>query len=58
LYLIICTNLSLHCQNKEYNPIAEEYRPENRNVEYGKEGHDKCNAKGFRDVIPERRLIS
>jgi hypothetical protein len=36
-------NLSLHCQNKEYNPIAE-YRPEDRNIEYGKEGHDKCNA--------------
>jgi hypothetical protein len=39
-------------------PIAKEYRPEDRNVEYGKEGHDKCNAKGFRDGIPERRLIS
>jgi hypothetical protein len=49
-------NLSLHCQNKEYNPIAEEYRPEDRNVEYRKD--DKCNAKGFRDGIPERRLIS
>ena len=48
-------NLSLHCQDKEHNPITEKYWPEDRNIEYREEGHDKGNAKGFCDGIPETR---
>jgi hypothetical protein len=27
-------NLALHCKDKENNPLAEEYRPEDRNVKH------------------------
>lgn len=50
-------NLSLHCQDKEHNPIADKYWPEDRNVEYGEEGHDESNEKGFCDGIPETRSV-
>jgi len=50
-------NLSLHCQDKEHNPITEEYWPEDRNIEYREEGHDESNEKCFRDGIPETRLV-
>lgn len=48
-------NLSLHCQDKEHNPITEKYWPEDRNIEYREEGHDESNAKGFCYGIPETR---
>jgi len=27
-------NLALHCKDKENNPVAEEYRPEDRNIKH------------------------
>jgi hypothetical protein len=46
-------NLALHCQDKEHDPIAEQYWPEDGNVEYREECHDKSNTEGFCDGIPE-----
>jgi hypothetical protein len=40
-------NLSLHCQNKEYNPIAEEYRPEDRNSNTEKKVMTNAMQKAF-----------
>jgi hypothetical protein len=50
-------NLSLHGHDKEHDPIKEKYWPKDRNIKYREEGHDESNAKGFRDGIPEARLI-
>jgi hypothetical protein len=47
-------NLALHCQDEKYNPVAEKYRPEDRNVEYREESHHKSYHKSFCDSIPER----
>jgi hypothetical protein len=47
-------NLALHCQDKKYNPVAEKYRPEDRNIEYREESHHKSYHKSFCDGIPER----
>lgn len=47
-------NLALHRQYKEYNPVAEKYRPENRDVEHREECHHKSYNKSFRDCIPEK----
>jgi hypothetical protein len=47
-------NLALHCQDEKYDPVAEKYRPEDRNVEYREESHHKSYHKSFCGSIPER----
>lgn len=44
-------DLALHCQDKKYDPVAEKYGPEDRNVEYREESHHKSYHKSFCDCI-------
>jgi hypothetical protein len=46
-------DLALHCKDKKNNPITEEYRPENRDIKYRKEGHQKGDTESLCDGIPE-----
>jgi hypothetical protein len=46
-------DLALHRQDKKYNPVAQKYGPEDRNVEYREESHHKSYHKSFCDCIPE-----
>ena len=48
-------NLALHREHKEYNPVAEQYRPEHRYVEHGEECHHKSYNKSLCDCVPEPR---
>jgi rRNA maturation protein Nop10 len=46
-------DLALHCEDKQHNPIAEQYGPENRYIKYRKEGHQKSHTESLCDRIPE-----
>lgn len=46
-------NLALHREDKKNNPVAEKYRPEDRNIKYREESHHKSYKKSFCDCIPE-----
>ena len=45
-------DLALHCKDKQNDPVAQQYRPKDRNVKHGKEGHDKCYTEGPCDGVP------
>ena len=45
-------NLALHCENKQGNPIAEKYGPENRDIKHRNESHQEGNTESLCDGIP------
>lgn len=49
-------NLAPHCEYKKNNPVTEQYRPKDRNIKDGEEGHDERNAKSFGEWVPETMI--
>lgn len=46
-------DLALHCEDEKHNPITKQYGPENGDIKYRKEGHQKCHEESLCDRIPE-----
>lgn len=50
-------DLASHGEDKENNPVAKQYRPEDRNVKDREECHEKCYAECLSHGVPVRDSI-
>ena len=49
-------DLASHGEDKENDPVAKQYRPEDRNIKDREERHEKGNAEGLSHGVPELEL--